>query len=88
LNDGYTGKYDAALIMSQDTDFCETLRMVQETLKKPIGLVWLDGKQPNGKLVRCTSFVRHLTSARLAAAQLPQRLMGRHGRPIDKPATW
>jgi hypothetical protein len=88
LNDAWRGKFDVALVVSQDTDLCEPMRMVCHDLKKTIGLVWLDGKQPGNRLLRVSSFVRHITPARLAASQFPIRVMGRHGRPIDRPATW
>jgi hypothetical protein len=88
LNDGYLGRYDAALVMSQDTDLCEPLKMVRDNLRKPVGLVWLDGKQPGGRLVRAASFVRHVTPARLAASQFPDQVMGRNGHLVERPASW
>lgn len=88
LNDAWRGRFDAALIFSQDTDLCEPIRMVAQDLRKTIGLVWLDGQQPNGRLARLAAFVRHITPSRLAAAQFPNPVMGRNGHHIHKPGTW
>ena len=88
LHDGWSGRYDAALVLSQDTDLCEPLRLVRDELKKPVGVVWLDGREPGTKFRRCTSFVRHLTPSRLRAAQLPEWVRNRSGRMIAKPDGW
>ena len=80
--------YEAALVVSQDTDLCEPMRMVKNDLHKIVGLVWLDGQEPGNRLKRVSSFVRHVTPARLAAAQFPTPIMGVHGRMIHKPDTW
>lgn len=88
LNDGWRGRYDAALVMSQDTDLCEPLRMVRHDMGKIVGLVWLDGREPGSRLRNLASFVRHATPARLAAAQFPAVIMGRNGHMIHKPAEW
>ena len=74
--------------MTQDTDLCEPLRMVTQDLGKIVGLVWLDGKQASRRLERVTSFVRHLTNARLASAQFPDPTMARNGHLVHKPAEW
>ena len=88
LNDGWQDRYDAALLVTQDTDLCEPARMVKDGLGKPVGLVWLDGGQPSNRWRKAVSFVRQATPARLGAAQFPDRLLGLNGRPIDKPTGW
>jgi len=88
LHDGWQNKYDTALVLSQDTDLCEPMRMVCKDLGKPIGLVVLDGKQANGRLVKVSSFVRHITPSRLSSAQFPDPVPDKNGRPIRKPTSW
>ncbi len=88
LNDGWHNRYDAALVLSQDSDLIEPMRMVRDELGKLVGLVWLDGKQPSKYMVAVSSFVRHATPARLAAAQFGAPLMGKNGHHIVKPADW
>lgn len=88
LHDGWRNEYDVALVMSQDTDLLEPLRMVRDDLGKTVGLVWLDGSQPSRRWRGCVSFIRQASRPRLRAAQFPPRLMGRDGHPISKPAEW
>lgn len=88
LSDGWRDRYDAALVMSQDTDLCEPLRMVVNDLEKSVGLVWLDGKQPGRRFRSCTTFIRHATPARLRAAQFKSELRDRRGRVIARPDGW
>jgi len=88
IHDGWKKSYDAALVLSQDSDLQEPLSIVKNELKKTIGLVWLDGKQPSRHMTKSVSFVRQLTNARLAAAQFPDQLMGRDGHLVCKPEEW
>jgi len=88
LHDGWLGRYDAALVLSQDSDLLEPLRMVSQDLGKIVGLVWLDGSKPNRKMVAATSFVRHATQADFAAAQFPNPVVKANGQRVSKPSSW
>ncbi len=88
LNDAYQDRFDIALVMSQDTDLCEPIRMVRDNVKKNIGIVWLDNTQPSARLRNVASFVRHATPQRLKAAQFPPQVMGANGHIIEPPETW
>lgn len=88
LNDGWRDRYDVALVMSQDTDLCEPLRMVKNDMGKQVGLVCLDGREPNKRLRTVASFVRHATQSRLAASQFPNPVLAGNGRHVHKPDTW
>jgi hypothetical protein len=88
LHDGWLGKYEMALVMSQDTDLVEPLRLVKKDLKKRVGLIWLDGKRPNPEMVGAASFVRHLSTADLKAAQFPNPLKKADGTSLNKPNGW
>lgn len=88
LHDGWQKRYDLALVLSQDTDLIEPLRMVSQELKLLVGLVWLDGRNAYANLTHAASFVRHLSKSDLAASQFPNPLTLPGGRTIQKPATW
>lgn len=88
INDGWKNLYDVAVVISQDTDLIEPLRMVREEIGKPVGLVWADGKRANGRLSAAASFVRHITPPRLAAAQFPSTIPTWNGKSIRKPDSW
>lgn len=88
IHDGWKDSYDTALVMSQDSDLLEPLSIVKRELKKTVGLVWLDGRQPSRQMTKAVSFVRQLTHARLSAAQFSDELMGRDGHILHKPDGW
>ncbi|HTX48235.1 MAG TPA: hypothetical protein VME40_02480 [Caulobacteraceae bacterium] len=87
-HDGWRDYYDAALVISQDSDLLEPIRLVKRDLRKPVGVVWLDGQEPGKNFRNAASFIRQATPSRLAAAQFPNPLMGRDGHLINKPDTW
>lgn len=88
LHDAWLGNYDTALVMSQDTDLIEPIRIVSKELKIPVGLVWMDGKRPNPAMSAAASFTRHIVAADLAASQFPAPLIRSDGTKIIKPAEW
>jgi uncharacterized LabA/DUF88 family protein len=88
VNDGWHKRYDVALVMSQDTDLIEPLRIVSQELGLTVGLIWLDGGQPNRNLSQASTFVRHLRHSDLAACQFPDPVTGTDGLPVNRPTTW
>ena len=88
IHDAWRGLYDEALVFSQDTDLNEPVRIVRDEIKKPVGVVVLDGKKP-GQLAQCGSFVRQLTPSRLAAAQFPEIVpFGNKDKAVRRPSEW
>jgi uncharacterized LabA/DUF88 family protein len=88
VNDGWRGQYDAALVLSQDTDLAEAMRIVRDELGLKVGLVWLDGRRPNPNLSDVASFVRHVSKADLAASQFPNPIVRQDGTRLHKPESW
>ena len=88
LRDGWLGLYDTALVVSQDSDLCEAIRMVRDDIGKPVGVVWLDGREPGRRFLNACSFVRHATPARLGKCQFPDAVMGRNGHYARRPPEW
>ena len=88
IHDAWRNLFDVAVVLSQDTDLIEPVRIVRDEIGKSVGIVVLDGKAP-GKLSRFGSFVRHITSSRLAAAQFPETLtFGQKGKTVTRPIEW
>lgn len=88
VNDAWSNHFDVALVLSQDTDLIEPLRMVSKGVGKPVGLVWLDGRRPDKGMSNAASFVRHVSHADLAAAQFPPQIGRSPHSPIQKPTGW
>jgi hypothetical protein len=88
IHDAWRDLFDVAVVLSQDTELNEPVRIVRDEIRKDVGVVCLDGKAP-GQLARHASFVRHVTGSRLAAAQFPDTLaFGKKGKTVTRPPEW
>jgi len=87
LWDGWRGAYDVAVVVTADTDLVEPIRIVTQELGKTVGLICPAGAAPK-KLKEVIKFVRHVTPARLAAAQFPNTVIAGNGKEIHRPAEW
>jgi len=87
LNDAWLGEYDCAVVVSNDSDLAESLRLVREQNHKMIGLFvpGFPGRDVSRELKRYASFVRPIRPETLKASQLPDPIPGTN---IHKPATW
>jgi len=84
LSDGFRDNYDVAVVITNDTDLTEPIRIVAEELKKPVGVICPSPKIA-GDLQRVASFVRKLSHARLRAAQFPDEI---EGTSLRRPESW
>jgi len=85
LNDAWKGAYEAAVIISNDTDLVTPLRMVSVEQKKSTFIV-APGKFGVSKpLAQVATYQRHVRTAMLASAQFPQSIAGTT---IRKPPNW
>lgn len=82
--DGYKKLYDVAVIVSNDTDLVEPMRIVAEDLKRPVGLICTT-EQAAHSLKQQATFIKHLTPARLRDAQFPFVIPSTN---IRRPAEW
>ena len=88
VHDAWRGLFDVAVVLSQDTDLNEPVRIVRDEIGKSVGVFILDGKAP-GKLSTFGSFTRQITDSRLAAAQFPETVaFGGKGKTVTRPAEW
>ena len=84
LSDGFQDRFDVAVVLSNDTDLAEPMRMVRDEIRKPVGLISPSARLAQS-LTRVSTFVRHITSSRLSASQFPDHLPGTT---IHKPPGW
>ncbi len=85
INDGWAGRYDAAVVISNDTDLVEPIRIVVQELKKPVTLLCPSPFGAAKPLAAVASHVRHIHTAHLKASVFPDTLPGTG---ITKPASW
>ncbi len=85
LNDVWLDLHDCAVIVSNDSDLSESLRLVKEQHKKKIGLITPGKTHPSKELLKYSDFTKRVRKGVLAASQLPDPIPGTT---IHKPAVW
>ena len=86
LCDGYEGDYEAAAIISNDSDLAYPMEMVQKKFRVPM-LLLHPSRHPNVKLAAQADFVKWIRGKYLRQYQLPPVLIDANGT-ITKPAAW
>ena len=85
LNDTWKGLFDAAVVVSNDTDLVTPVRVVTSERKRPVFVVCPGRWQLAPKLRNAASHLRHVRPAMPRAAQFPDTLPGTA---ISKPDGW
>lgn len=89
VNDAWAGNFDAALVISNDTDLVEPIRLVAQGLGKPVYLLTPPGKYGVAKpLANVATHQRHIRQSHLAASLFPDPVVAADGTLISKPASW
>jgi hypothetical protein len=86
LRDAFLGKFDVAVLITNDSDLVEPVRIVRHELGKPVGIL-NPHNRPSRALLRYASFIKPIRQGVLAASQLPATLRDSRGA-ITKPAAW
>jgi hypothetical protein len=86
VRDAFTGAFEHAVIVTNDTDLREPLRMIVQEAKLPATLL-TPTSNPAKTLVALATEVRHLAPY-LGVSQFPDPVIGTNGIPIAKPADW
>jgi hypothetical protein len=86
LRDGYQGSYEAAMLVTNDSDLLEPLRIIRRELAKTVGIL-NPHPTPSRVLLRHASFIKPIRKGVLAASQFPCQLADARGT-ITKPASW
>lgn len=86
LSDAYHDRYDMAVVISNDSDLIEPIRIVIAELKKGVGVV-NPHKHPSRTLLKHASFFKSIRPSALARSQFPAVLIDEHGE-FYKPDSW
>ncbi len=86
IHDGWAGRYDVAVVVSNDSDLEEPIRIVTQELKKPVGVLCPHDGGLVKQLADVCTFRRAIRSTHLARAQFPNPVAG--ATPIHKPTEW
>ena len=86
LNDAWLDKYECAILVSNDSDISEALRMAKTERNKKIGLI-IPGhdRHPSKKLMEHANFIKIIRHSILADSQLPNPIPDTK---IYKPISW
>lgn len=87
LNDAWQDAYDCAVVVSNDSDLSEALRLVRRLPRKIIGLVTpgAPARRTSAELAKYADFVKQIRPWALKACQLPDRV---EGTTIRRPRDW
>ena len=83
---GYQGRYEAAIVVSNDSDLTLPIRIVRDELGLPVG-IYNPHPRFSVELVKVATFRKQVREGVLRAAQFPDTLIDEHGT-IRKPASW
>ncbi len=86
LNDGYKKDYDLAVMITNDSDLLEPMRIVKQDLGLPVGLV-NPHRTPSFSLRQHAAFIKQIRQGVLRASQFPVSLTDKNGT-FHKPASW
>lgn len=85
--DGFLGRYDMAVLITNDSDLIEPIRLVQDELGFEVG-VYNPQERFSGRLNRIAAFYVQISEADFAASQFPDVVIDQNGRTITRPAAW
>ena len=79
LHDAHCGRFDVAVVISNDSDLLEPIRIARHELGKKIGIINPRGLQPSRVLMEQSDFVKQLRDGVLRESQFPDRLCDSSG---------
>jgi len=87
INDGYKGVYQVAILVTNDSDLVEPIKIVQSDLKLVVGVLNPRPVTPSHELRKFAAFVKPIRKGVLSASQFPDILQDGVGT-FHKPAKW
>ena len=85
LNDCWLNLYDCAVVLSNDSDLAEAMRLVKQHQGKRIGLLTPGNRRPSRQLLGHADFSRRIRTDGLRGSLLPDPIPGTN---IRKPSSW
>lgn len=86
LHDAHMGRFDVGVIVSNDSDLLEPIRIVRAQLGKKVGIL-NPHPRPSRALLPHLDFIKPIRAGVLGASQLPAVLHDAHGA-FTKPSNW
>jgi hypothetical protein len=86
LHDAHMGRFEVAVVVSNDSDLLEPIKIVRDLLHKKVGIL-NPHKKPSRALLPHIDFIKQIRAGALRASQFPATMSDRHGT-FTKPSTW
>lgn len=86
LYDGFRGDYEVAVVVSNDSDLLEPMRVVKRELGLTVGIL-NPQKRPSRVLAQEVDFLKQIRPGALKASQFPAALKDAHGT-VTRPKEW
>jgi uncharacterized LabA/DUF88 family protein len=87
VHDAHLGRFDEAVLISNDSDLAEAVRIVNAELGRPVHIFRPSTTRPNAKLQSVATTFNNIDVRHLIASQLPTTLNDARGS-FAKPAAW
>lgn len=86
VNDAWLNDYECAVVVSNDSDLAESMRLVKKYHKdKLVGLIMPGQGHPSKELMKHSDFVKKIRTGILRSSQLPNQIPGTK---LFKPTEW
>jgi len=86
LHDAHLGRFDVAVVVSNDSDLLEPIKIVREQLHMRVGIL-NPHPNPSRAFLPHIDFIKQIRAGVLRTAQFPATLTDAHGT-FTKPAAW
>ena len=86
LHDGYKNSYEMAVVITNDSDLLEPIKVVRYELNLPVGIL-NPHKRPSRALLPHVNFIKQIRKGVLAASQFPTSITDGAGN-FHKPSSW
>jgi uncharacterized LabA/DUF88 family protein len=87
VNDAHRGAFDAAVLVTNDSDLREAIRLVRKDLGLIVGILNPHEQTPSQVLLSEAGFVKQIRRGVLAAAQFPDKMQDAKGE-FHRPKAW
>ena len=86
LHDAHMGRFDVAVVVSNDSDLLAPIKIVRQELNKRVGIL-NPHPNPSRALLPHIDFIKQIRAGVLNASQFPATLIDAHGT-FTKPTAW
>ena len=90
VSDAHKRSFDAAIVVTNDSDLCEPVRIVAQEMRRKVGVLMplaTPGRQPSIALRKVATFTKPIRVGACQSSQLPE-IVTVDGQEVHRPAEW